>query len=61
MLEGASEVLKRHKPAIFLEAHSQALERSCREALSELDYSVRLIGPEPSDAEHTRHLIALPR
>lgn len=61
VLRGAARILESHRPRIFLEAHSAALEEACSRHLVGLGYKVSRLEANPADDEHTRHLIARPR
>lgn len=50
VLRGAHETLRRHRPIVFAEIHSAALFAECSRLLSDLGYTIELIGPSgPSD------------
>ena len=61
VLRGAAEVLRIHRPRIFLEAHSLALEEACSAELARHNYNVRRLELSPVRDEDTRHLIAFAR
>jgi FkbM family methyltransferase len=59
-LMGATELIKRYRPRIYLEAHSDALELSCGSRLRELGYAVSTLETPPFENEQPRHLICIP-
>jgi FkbM family methyltransferase len=61
VLQGAATVLRRHRPPIFLEAHSDELERRCLDELTKLGYHSRRLRPRPKGSETPRHLVCLPK
>lgn len=60
VLLGALNTLRASRPKIFLEAHSNALEKACTEQLLLLGYRVHRIEHEIFGEESARHLIGLP-
>jgi FkbM family methyltransferase len=60
VLDGAADMLRGSRPAIFLEAHGAELEKACTEKLSQLGYSIRRIEHEVADKDAARHLVCLP-
>lgn len=59
VLRGAARTMAKQRPRVFLEAHSRDLEQACRREFSQLGYRIRRLGPEPSQVEQTRHLVAV--
>jgi FkbM family methyltransferase len=60
VLSGASVVIERSRPKIFLEAHSAELQAACSRELAKQDYTIRNLDSWVADADRTCHLIATP-
>jgi FkbM family methyltransferase len=56
VLEGAGEVVRRHKPAFAVSTHSEELHLQCAEILSAQSYRLRPVGGSEGESE----LLALP-
>ncbi|MBE0612755.1 MAG: FkbM family methyltransferase [Burkholderiales bacterium] len=60
VLCGANGILSDHRPHIFLEAHSAALDQACSQLLISHGYEIRSLESYPCGEEQARHLIASP-
>jgi FkbM family methyltransferase len=60
VLSGSVEMLRVSRPAIFLEAHGAALEKSCSQQLEQFGYKVRRLDRHISGDDSARHLVCLP-
>jgi FkbM family methyltransferase len=58
VLRGAKRLLTEHEPKLFIEVHSDALGRSCREFLAQFNYDVRTLD---SDEREISHIVATKR
>jgi FkbM family methyltransferase len=58
VLLGATDLLRIHRPTIFLEAHSEELEIDCRSILEANSYQVDRLDPGELPKDETRHLVA---
>src|ERR1039458_6473418 len=60
VLSGALEMLRMSRPAIFLEAHSAALEKACSQQFLRLGYKIHRLEQDIRGEESARHLVCLP-
>src|SRR5579883_482420 len=60
VLAGAQRLLQTGHPRLFIELHSDALDRACARRLRDLGYAIRYIEPPIDSPTRTRHLIAEP-
>jgi FkbM family methyltransferase len=57
-LQGASEVIREHRPIIFLATHGQEIHSACKKLLLNCDYRLTAVDGKPLDS--TDELIARP-
>jgi FkbM family methyltransferase len=60
VLMGATDMIRKYRPRIYLEAHSTALEMSCGSLLRELGYAISVLEVPPFENEQPRHLVCIP-
>jgi FkbM family methyltransferase len=60
VLMGATDIIRRYRPRIYLEAHSAALELSCGARLRQLGYTISILETPPFENEQPRHMVCLP-
>ena len=60
VLKGSLKLLREHRPKIFLEAHSAALQTACSELLVANGYDIYCIEGHVCSEKSVRHLICLP-
>jgi FkbM family methyltransferase len=57
VLRGAEATLRKHHPAVLIEAHSAALSKGCESLLGDLGYSILQMERSAGDDKTPRHLI----